>query len=62
MLGPAVALLLMDYFPSFWYAIFLMTIAVSFCAFNASGANVQVQELAPNYVGFVYGKCLYGGI
>ena len=34
-----------------------MTVAVSFCAFNASGATVNVQEVAPTYVGFVYGEC-----
>ena len=33
-----------------------MTVAVSFCAFNASGATVNVQEVTPTYVGFVYGK------
>ena len=33
-----------------------MTVAVSFCAFNASGATVNAQEVAPTYVGFVYGK------
>lgn len=35
-----------------------MTVAVSFCAFNSSGANVAVQEVAPTYVGFVYGKTI----
>lgn len=45
----------MNYVKSFWNAIFLMTVAVSFCAFNASGATVNVQEVAPTYVGFVYG-------
>ena len=47
----------MNYVTSFWNAIFLMTVAVSFCAFNASGATVNVQEVAPTYVGFVYGEC-----
>jgi hypothetical protein len=46
----------MNYLKSFWNAIFLMTVAVSFCAFNASGATVNVQEVTPTYVGFVYGK------
>jgi hypothetical protein len=46
----------MNYLKTFWNAIFLMTVAVSFCAFNASGATVNAQEVAPTYVGFVYGK------
>ncbi|XP_028408605.1 solute carrier family 17 member 9-like [Dendronephthya gigantea] len=55
LLGPAIALLLMNYLKTFWNAIFLMTVAVSFCAFNASGATVNVQEVTPTYVGFVFG-------
>lgn len=46
----------MSYMNSYESALVCMTTAIAFCAFHHSGISVNVQDIAPDYAGSVYGE------